>query len=604
MIQENLQNQERLQVEEKVLGLSPETLSQNSSSTETLSEIRVPLGLEALEPSFSLSEHFRSFNVDVLRIRDEGDKFLSPFSWSRRKKTITLLGPFMASTLAAYAAGAYALASEPLRAKWDISETLFSIGISLFVVGFAFTPMILAPISETHGRYWTFVGSGVVFFLGTLGCAVTESYTGMMISRLITGNGAAVFATLTGGVVSDLYCKEDRNTPMALYSMTIMGGSSLGPLISGTVVDLLGWRWIFFIQVIAIGITTTTLFLLFEETRSNVLLRRKCLSLNAVPFKTSAGKLIYFAPVTEECLKIEISIIWRSFVFPLRLLGTEPIVFCFSLWASFAWAIMYMQFSSIGLVFRRVYGFDNAGVGAVYTATIIGSIIGIGISLLQEPVMKQVLSHKKPLSTPEQRLLSPCIQSILLPIGLLWFFMTARPDISWISPCLALGSCSLGIFSIYLAVFNYLADTYHGVTTWKDQFGSPKGAFLGITNDSYPLGAIMSTPFSAYISDRFGRRLCIIIGNFIMIIGVIFQCASTDIETFIGGRIIVGFGITLALAAAPVLISELVHLRHRVLFGSLYNTSSYLGTLLAGWVAFGSYRIPRAYRRRRVIQWM
>ncbi|QGI88410.1 hypothetical protein CEK25_003366 [Fusarium fujikuroi] len=468
MTHEHSQIQERLQVEEKVLGLSPETLSQNSSSTETLSEIRVPLGLDALEPSFSLSEHLHSVGVDLATRRDEADRFLSPFSWSGWKKTITLLGPFMASTLAAYAAGAYALASEPLRAKWDISDFLFNLGISLFVVGFAFTPMILAPISETHGRYWTFVSSGIVFFLGTLGCAVTESYAGMMVSRLITGNRAAVFATLTGGVVSDLYRKEDRNTPMALYSMIIMVGASLGPLISGTVVDLLGWRWIFFIQAIAIGITTTTLFFLFEETRSNVLLRRKCFVLNAVPIKTSAGKLINFGSAMEERLDIEVSIIWRSFAFPLRLLWKEPIVFCMSLWVSFAWAIMYMQFSSIGLVFRSVYGFDNAAVGAVYTATIVGSIVGIGISLLQETIIKRVLPHKEPLSTPEQRLLSPCIQSVLLPIGLFWFFMTARPDISWISPCVALGSCSMGIFSIYLAVFNYLADTYHGDwwSTW------------------------------------------------------------------------------------------------------------------------------------------
>ncbi|KAF4441150.1 fluconazole resistance (FLU1) [Fusarium acutatum] len=314
MIREPLQIQERLQVEENILGLSPETLSQNSSSTETLSEIRVPLGLEALESSFSLSEHLRSVGVDVSTVRDEVDKFLLPFSWSGRKKTITLFGLFMASALAAYAAGAYALASEPLRAKWDISDTLFNIGISLFVVGFTFTPMILAP-------------SAKLFFLGTLGCAITESYAGMMISRLITGNGAAVFATLTSGVVSDLYRKEIRNTPMALYSMTIIVGASLGPLVSGSVVDLLGWRWIFFIQAIAIGITTTTLFFLFEETRSNVLLRRKCFVLNAVPIKTSAGKLINFASAMAERLNIEISIIWRSFAFPLRLLSREPIVF-------------------------------------------------------------------------------------------------------------------------------------------------------------------------------------------------------------------------------------------------------------------------------------
>ncbi|KAI8258324.1 hypothetical protein K4K53_004722 [Colletotrichum sp. SAR 10_77] len=137
-----------------------------------------------------------------------------------------------------------------------------------------------------------------------------------------------------------------------------------------------------------------------------------------------------------------------------------------------------------------------------------------------------------------------------------------------------------------------------GVAAWNREFGSPKGALLGITSAAYPLGAILSTPFSAMISDRFGRKWSILIGSCIMIIGVLIQCLSHSIGLFIGGRIVVGFGITMALAAAPVLISELAHPRHRVLFGSLYNTSFYLGALTAGWVTFGSYRIPGSWAWR------
>lgn len=137
-----------------------------------------------------------------------------------------------------------------------------------------------------------------------------------------------------------------------------------------------------------------------------------------------------------------------------------------------------------------------------------------------------------------------------------------------------------------------------GVQAWNDQFGSPAGALLGITSASYPLGAVVSTPFSAWMSDKYGRKSSILVGSAIMMIGVIMQCASMTIGLFIGGRIVVGFGITMALAAAPVLISELAHPRHRVFFGSLYNTSFYLGALLAGWVSFGIYRIPSAWAWR------
>ncbi|RSM01339.1 hypothetical protein CEP52_008591 [Fusarium oligoseptatum] len=79
-----------------------------------------------------------------------------------------------------------------------------------------------------------------------------------------------------------------------------------------------------------------------------------------------------------------------------------------------------------------------------------------------------------------------------------------------------------------------------GVDSWKDQFNNPRGALLGFTSAAYPLGAILSTPFSAFVSDRFGRKMSILVGSSIMIIGVIIQCVSKSIGLFIGGRIVVG----------------------------------------------------------------
>lgn len=63
--------------------------------------------------------------------------------------------------------------------------------------------------------------------------------------------------------------------------------------------------------------------------------------------------------------------------------------------------------------------------------------------------------------TPEARLFFACVESTLMPVGLFWFGWTSFPSVPWIVPVLALGCATMGIFSIYLATFNYLADTYH-----------------------------------------------------------------------------------------------------------------------------------------------
>ncbi|KAF2096479.1 general substrate transporter [Rhizodiscina lignyota] len=133
------------------------------------------------------------------------------------------------------------------------------------------------------------------------------------------------------------------------------------------------------------------------------------------------------------------------------------------------------------------------------------------------------------------------------------------------------------------------------VKSWQDSFNHPSGAILGFMAACYPLGAVLSTPFAPPIADRFGRRWSVFIGSVIMCIGVALQTASNTVAFFCGARVVVGFGITMALAAAPVLISELAHPQDRVIFTAIYGTSFYLGAVPAAWVTYGTFRIPNSW---------
>ena len=91
-------------------------------------------------------------------------------------------------------------------------------------------------------------------------------------------------------------------------------------------------------------------------------------------------------------------------------------------------------------------------------AICIGIFLATVLSIVQENIASKRFLQMK--STPEGRLYFSCIESALLPIGLFWFAWTLSSDVHWIVPCLGLGCASVGIYSIYLAVFLYLADVY------------------------------------------------------------------------------------------------------------------------------------------------
>ncbi|OLN95514.1 Cycloheximide resistance protein [Colletotrichum chlorophyti] len=403
--------------------------------------------------------------------------YVSPFTWPEaRKRTIILLS-CICSTVVCYAAGSYDAGLEPIMAQWGVSHTVATLGITTFTIGFGIAPMILAPFSELNGRKPVFIVTGVIFCIAQLSCALTTSFSGLLVARLFVGVGGSTFSSTIGGVISDIYYKKNRNAPMALFSGSALFGTGLGPLVSGFVAQRVGWRWVFWVQVITCGLSISAVIAFFNETRGSVILSRKARLLNKwyeareqsglvgdfqMPLNEHGSEYgsqrIRWKVKSDEERETLAKMLGISLYRPFHLLCTEPVVFFFSLWAAFSWAVLYLTFSIVPLVFTTNHGFNLEQNGAVFAAMCVGSLLSTVISLFQERIAGH---YGKMSSTPEGRLYFSCVQCALLPIGLFWFAWTLAPSVHWVVPTLAIGCATMGLFSIYLAVFNYLADTYH-----------------------------------------------------------------------------------------------------------------------------------------------
>jgi MFS family permease len=374
--------------------------------------------------------------------------------------------------------------------EWNISQTVALLGITTFCSGFAIAPMILAPFSEITGRYGVFVGAGILFVLCQAFCAITTSFAGMLLARFWAGVGSSVFSTMVGGVVSDLYDTNSRNTPMALFSGFALFGTGLGPLVSGFIAQNMSWRYIFYLQIATCGAIVLVVIIFFEETRGSILLSRKAKLLNKWYDELESAGFYGFQvenlstgipeqqrirwKVKSDEERASIGTMIRISVYrPFHLLTTEPVVFFFSLWVAFAWAVLYLTFGSIPLVFSTSYGFDLQQSNAIFAAMSIGAAIATLYSVYQDRLLARYLGYSATkvqnpsrlrrsidLSSPEGRLYFACLESIFLPIGLFWFGWSSFPSVHWIVPAMSVACATMGIYSVYLATFNYLADSY------------------------------------------------------------------------------------------------------------------------------------------------
>jgi sugar porter (SP) family MFS transporter len=127
---------------------------------------------------------------------------------------------------------------------------------------------------------------------------------------------------------------------------------------------------------------------------------------------------------------------------------------------------------------------------------------------------------------------------------------------------------------------------------WKDYFGDPQGSMLGLLGALYQIGSLASIPIVPILTDRYGRKLPIIIGCVIMIVGAVLQGSAKNLDTFMGGRVMLGFGNSLAQLASPMLLTELCHPQHRGRLTTVYNCLWNVGSLIVSWIAFGTNFVP------------
>ncbi|KAF7553936.1 hypothetical protein G7Z17_g3266 [Cylindrodendrum hubeiense] len=454
--------------------------------------------------------------------------YTSPLTWALARKNILLALSCVATFLTAYTAGAYSPPSSLMAKDLGTSHLAALVGITTFCMGFAIAPMALAPISEILGRYPVFVLAGVVYLIFQAVCPLMTNLAGMLVARFLVGVGGSVFSSIIGGVIADLWDKEERNTPMALFSGAVLAGTGAGPLVAAVFVNDMSnptqaWKWAFWHQVILDGAILIAIIFFFRETRASVLLTRKAKKLNqwyeqlesmgaygvwvtdaeeetSAESSSSTIKTLQADPAqveynsgreqepqrrlrrvrwvvqADEQRASLAKMVSTSVKRPFYLLFTEPVVFCFSIWAAFSWGVLYLSFAVVPYLYAGNLDMSSR----VYTAMMASAVVATIVGILQENLMKHPQWRKQeegdkpqsgskfwafmrknfPVEAPESRLYFACITSLFLPAGLFGAFL-GPSNTSQYAQAIGIGFATWGIYSVYLATFNYLADTYH-----------------------------------------------------------------------------------------------------------------------------------------------
>lgn len=209
---------------------------------------------------------------------------------------------------------------------FNVSEEVSLLPITVFVVGFGIGPMAFAPLSEICGRRPIYASTLLLAVIFIIPCAVAKNIETLIICRAIDGIAFAAPMTLVGGTLADLWRNEERGVPMACFSAAPFIGPAIGPLVGGFISDALGWRWMYWIQLILSGFCYVLITFTVPETYAPAILAKRAKKMRR---ETGEAKYVTEMDLDERPFGERLRV---TLVRPFQLLFREPIVLFISIY--------------------------------------------------------------------------------------------------------------------------------------------------------------------------------------------------------------------------------------------------------------------------------
>ncbi|OQV08172.1 hypothetical protein CLAIMM_12485 [Cladophialophora immunda] len=148
-----------------------------------------------------------------------------------------------------------------------ISTSTLTSGAAVNYAGLAMGCVLFIPFVYKYGRRPIYIVSLLVQFATSIWNAKLNTGAELVANNLVMGLGGAISETIVLLTIVDLYFVHHHATMNAIFVLLQFGGTYLGPVAAGYIVDSQGWRWIWWWTAILIGACLVVVLFCFEESQ-------------------------------------------------------------------------------------------------------------------------------------------------------------------------------------------------------------------------------------------------------------------------------------------------------------------------------------------------
>ncbi|GFZ98543.1 MFS transporter [Paenibacillus marchantiophytorum] len=107
----------------------------------------------------------------------------------------------------------------------------------------------LGKISDKWDRRHIYSFGFLIFSVGSMCIALSDSFSGLLISRCLQGVGATMIMANSQALVRQVFPDHERGRALGMNAIVVAAGTMGGPALGGILLEWVSWPWLFWINV-------------------------------------------------------------------------------------------------------------------------------------------------------------------------------------------------------------------------------------------------------------------------------------------------------------------------------------------------------------------
>ena len=143
--------------------------------------------------------------------------------------------------------------------------------VDSYVLVLAGMLLLGGSLGDRYGRKrWMTIGL-LVFGAGSVGAALSETATSLIVFRGVQGLGAAFVLPATLSIITNVFPRGERARAIGIWTAVGALGIGIGPVLGGWLVDNVGWSAVFWVHIPVLAVALVGMVIVPESRDSRAL---------------------------------------------------------------------------------------------------------------------------------------------------------------------------------------------------------------------------------------------------------------------------------------------------------------------------------------------